>query len=196
MTKVNYSSRFWFEDFLGHSFGLKFGKKKKIFRKFFKRREIVKLSVSVFDRMAKLDWRLGWYAVSLWLLASFVGGVVILPWFYLAFALCLFILTAMFFRKVKLSKRNWRKNGDTILAKGLWLGLFWSVVVLFLDIVEFVGFDFTSLIIYASDSRNWFKFPIIIMMPIVYSLILQNLAKREYLKKSETGKVTRAGTLA
>lgn len=151
------------------------------------------------DTLAKIDFRILWYAIILWVLAIFVGGFVILPWFYLILTILVFWLTVTFFKKGQIPAKIYRRRQDKIFTRGLWTSLFWSVAVLCLDLLVFVGFNFQSLVVYFSDPRSWFKYPLIILVPVIYSLLLENVERR-ILNQSNFGKpvdnLSRAGTLA
>ncbi len=151
------------------------------------------------DTLARIDFRILWYAVLLWVLAIFVGGFVILPWFYLIFTILVFWLTITFFRREHFFKKISRRRQGKILIRGLSISIFWSVTVLVLDLLAFVDFNFQNLVVYFSDARNWFKYPLIIMAPIIYSLVLENI-ERKILKSDDFGKsvdkLSRAGTIA
>lgn len=111
----------------------------------------------------KVDWRLSWYSVMIWLLAVVVTGLVILPWFYLALPIVLLATTIVYFKKT-----------DKTLAMGIWVSLIWFLVVATLDFLEIVGPNFGNLTIYFSDFRNWLKFPLILLIPVIYSMVLEN----------------------
>lgn len=108
----------------------------------------------------RVDWRLAWYSVVLWLLAIVVGGFVILPWFYLALPIVVFWLTTVYF-----------KGAQVTLAMGLSASLFWFLVVAVLDFLEIIGPNFANTSIYFADFRNWLKYPLILLIPVIYSMI-------------------------
>ncbi|MDO8486886.1 MAG: hypothetical protein Q7S45_01130 [Candidatus Curtissbacteria bacterium] len=146
-----------------------------------------------------IDFRILWYAVLLWVLAIFVGGFVILPWFYLVLTILVFWLTVTFFKKGLSSAKIRRRRQDKILIRGLRTSLFWSVAVLALDFLVFVGFNFQNLIVYFSDPRSWFKYPLIILVPVIYSLVLENMERRVWNRRNfdkPADNLSRAGTLA
>ena len=111
----------------------------------------------------RFNWRMTWYSVLIWLLAIAVGGFVILPWFYLVLPFVVFWLTIIYFRKEEKS-----------LKTGLLISLFWFSAILTLDILELVGPYYANLDLYFSDPRNWLKYSLILLLPVIYSLILEN----------------------
>lgn len=134
----------------------------------------------------------------MWGFSVIVAGFVILPWFYVALGLVILYMTVTFFGKVKVPKTIYRHRQDRDVMRGLWIGLFWSVAVAVLDFLAFIGLDFASGIIYFSDSRNWFKYPVIILVPIIWGLILENIRKRKLegrsFRKSVIADISRAGS--
>lgn len=111
----------------------------------------------------KIDWRLIWYSVVLWLAAIVVGGLVILPWFYLAMPLVVVWLTTIYFKKT-----------DKSLAMGLWVSVVWFLIVAALDFLEIIGPYYMNAAAYFSDFRNFAKYPLILLVPVIYSLLLEN----------------------
>jgi hypothetical protein len=120
----------------------------------------------------KIDWRVTWYSVCLWFLVVIISGFVILPWFYLVLPIAIFWLTIFYF-----------KNGKTDLKTGLWVSLFWFLVVGILDFLEIVGPYYSQVSLYFSDFRHLLKYPLILLTPVIYSLVLENVN----LKRSRTG---------
>lgn len=119
----------------------------------------------------KIDWRAGFYSAFIWLLAVLVGGLVVLPWFYLALPVVVAVTTLVYFR-LPLTSYKQKFHSSTFFAQGLWLGTLWAVVIFSLDFVEFVNFDPTNFFVYLTDSRNYLKFPVVILIPVIYGLIL------------------------
>ena len=122
----------------------------------------------------KIDWRVVWYSVMLWLSAIVVGGFVVLPWFYLALPLVVIWLTRVYFKKT-----------DKSLRMGLWVSLVWFLVVAVLDMVEIIGPYYMNATIYFADSRNWLKYPLILLVPVIYSLLVENSKTKNNFKKSK-----------
>ena len=114
-----------------------------------------------------VDFRIAWYAVLIWILAIVISGIVILPWFYLAFVIIIFGITAYYFRKV-----------EKTLRAGLWVSLLWFFMVSFLDFLEVVAFNFADNVLYISDMRNWLKYVLILLVPVIYCLILESITMR------------------
>lgn len=110
-----------------------------------------------------LDWRVTWYSVVLWLAAIVVSGFVVLPWFYLAMPLVVIWLTTIYFKKT-----------DKSLAMGLWVAVVWFVIVAALDFLEIIGPYYMNAAAYFSDFRNFAKYPLILLTPVIYSLLLEN----------------------
>ena len=111
----------------------------------------------------RIDWRVIWYSVIVWLSAVIVGGFVVLPWFYLALPLVVIWLTMVYFKKT-----------DKSLAVGLWVSLVWFLTVVVLDFLEIIGPYYMNASVYFADFRNWLKYPLILLTPVIYSLILEN----------------------
>lgn len=164
-------------------------RRKSIFRRYIKRgRFFGILGALALERFTEVDFRLVWYCLLLWFVSAGVGGVIALPWFYPATAISIFALTIAFFRKAKRYGRR-----DKIFARGLRTSLFWSAVVGAMDLLTFVGFDFASMLVYFSDPRSWFKYPLIIFLPIIYSLVLENLRVKGEESAGTAAAATRAG---
>lgn len=118
----------------------------------------------------KVDWRIAWYSVVLWIAAIAIGGFVIIPWFYLALPLVVIWLTMVYFKKT-----------DKSLRWGLWVALVWFLIVASLDLLEIIGPYYSNAAIYFSDFRNWMKYPLILLTPVIYSIFLENShARRNY----------------
>lgn len=106
-----------------------------------------------------------------WIAAVVVGGFVVLPLYYLALPLVVFWTTTIYFNK-----------SDKTLKAGLWCSLFWFFAVLALDVVEIIGPYYSNAPLYFSDTRNWLKYPLILLIPVIYSLVLETRSARR--KKS------------
>ena len=127
-------------------------------------------------RFMKLDWRIVWYSVVVWILGIIIGGFVLLPWFYLALPITIFGLTFFYFR-----------NSEKTLKMGLWVSLFWFLIVAILDFLEIIGPYYFRVSFYFSDFRNWLKYPLILLIPVVYSLILEAAnPKKQNLRGKQT----------
>ena len=136
----------------------------------------------------KVNWRTAWYSVLIWFLAIAVGGIVILPWFYLILPIVIVLITIFYFKKAQLpnliSSSKRKKESDLIFALGLWVALFWFAVVVALNILEIIGPYYANVGFYFSDSRNWLKYPLILLVPVVYSLFLANFWHKKDKKPS------------
>lgn len=116
----------------------------------------------------KFSWRLVWYSVLIWLLAIIVGSLVVLPWFYLVLPLVVFWTTVYYF-----------KNIERTFATGLRVSLFWFLAISILSILEIVGPYYSNVSFYFSNERNWFLYPLILLIPVIYSLILENNGRKK-----------------
>lgn len=129
-----------------------------------------------------------WYSVLIWLLAIIISSVVIIPWFYLVLAVVILITTILYFKIINplQIKRGRRKinERDRIFAYGLIVALFWFVIVSFLKFLEIVGFYYFDVTLYFSDFRNWYLYALILLIPVIYSLILENTKRA---KRSKVG---------
>lgn len=123
-----------------------------------------------------LNWRMTWYSVLIWFLSLAVGGFVIAPWFYLALPVTILWLTIFYFKNSKI---------DNLVRGGLWVSLFWFFVIVTLDFFEIIGPYYANASLYFSDFRNWWKYPLILLTPLIYSLILDGLN----LKKGKVGRI-------
>jgi len=112
----------------------------------------------------RVDWRSLWYSVLIWGLSIVISGFVILPWFYLVFAVVISFLTAYYFRK-----------GERTFRFGLWVALLWFFIILALDLIEVVVFNFADNVLYVSDVRNWLKYVMILLGPVIYCLFAESI---------------------
>ena len=51
-------------------------------------------------------------------------------------------------------------------------------MVSFLDFLEVVAFNFADNVLYISDMRNWLKYVLILLVPVIYCLILESITMR------------------
>jgi len=141
-------------------------------------------------RFTKLNWRITWYSVLLWVLAFLVASIVIIPWFYLVLPLVIFLTTFYYFRIVeKVQKRRGGKkheSRDMIFMFGLAAALFWFLIITMLNILQIAGFYYFDFLFYFSDFRNWYLYALILLVPVVYSLILENSQKNRRRKNSKS----------
>lgn len=136
------------------------------------RLKMTKLAKFNFKRKPYLwiTWRDVWYSIVVWLAAIAVGGFIALPWYYLFLPLTVFWTTIVYFGKSEIT-----------LKVGLWCSLLWFFAAVFLDFLEIVGPYYSNAQLYFSDPRNWLKYPLILLIPVIYSLILET---RRYTKKT------------
>ncbi len=135
----------------------------------------------------KVSWRLLWYCVLVWLLTFLLGSFVVLPWYYLILPLVILLITVYFFDKTDqvrliLSKKV-KKNNDRIFALGLAVSIFWFIVLLVLSLLSIANFYYFDFNFYFSDPRNWMLYPLVLLIPVVYSLILEDSIFRKSRKK-------------
>src|SRR3989344_4784103 len=114
-------------------------------------------------------WRAIWYSVLIWLLANIFGGFIILPWYYLVLPILIFWITVYYFRK-----------SERTLLSGLCVSLFWFFVIFVLNLLEFVGPYYGNFGFYFSDFRNWFLYPLVLLVPVIYCLIFENTTLKKF----------------
>jgi len=125
----------------------------------------------------KVDWRLCFFSAFVWLQVVLISGFVVLPFYYFVLPLAVFISTVVYFRTPQSELYTSRFNRETLFAQGLWLGFAWFVGILVMDFVEFINFDLQSFYVYLTDTRNFLKFPVVILIPVIYSLVLEQQLK-------------------
>lgn len=142
------------------------------------------LGRSDYRQIFKLKWRMIWYGVLIWILEFIVGSFVMLPFFYFVFPIVVFAICSLYFRKVQTFRLGRRFKGVTvtIFAQGLVCSLIWFADVLLLDLATLLAFDGASISVFFLDPRNFVKYPLIILIPAIYSLVLEN--RRKYSKLS------------
>ena len=109
------------------------------------------------------NWRIIWYSILIWFLAFVISGFVVLPWFYLVLPVVVFWTTVYFFKK---SERSF--------AAGLKVSIFWFIAIAIMSFAELIGPYYFNFQIYFSDLRNILLFPLILLVPVIYSLFLEN----------------------
>lgn len=138
-----------------------------------------------------LNWRIAWYSVVVWVLVFLLGGLVILPWFYLTLPLAILWVTIFYFRRAEIMKllaaKKVRKGRDRVFALGLGVSVVWFLVVILLSVLEVAGFYYFNFGLYFSDPRNWLAFPLILLVPVVYGIILENRRFRRVRRKPKSG---------
>lgn len=130
----------------------------------------------------KLSWRITWYSVVIWVLAFFVASFVTIPWFYVVLPLVVVLTTVYYFKIIDpfKNKRGRRKfsDRDRIFVFGLAVSLFWFLIITILNIFQIAGFYYFNFLFYFSDFRNWFLYALILLIPVIYSLILEYQTQR------------------
>lgn len=125
-----------------------------------------------------LNWRILWYSVLIWLLGFLVSAVVMLPWYYLALPIVIVLTTSYYFKVVlpKSVKRGRRPKTevDRIFAYGLGAAIAWFAIIAVLTVFEIAGFYYFNFSYYFSDFRVWYLYFLVILMPVLYGLILEN----------------------
>lgn len=141
----------------------------------------------------KLNWRTTWYSVLIWVLAFAIAGFVIVPWFYPVLGVTVSVVTIYYF-KILNSRHKKNKIGqpvkrDNIFAFGLVVSLFWFFIILFLNFLEIIGFYYFDVFFYFSDFRNWYLYALILIIPVIYSLLLENSNIRLKKKRKLSSKI-------
>ena len=137
---------------------------------------------------AQVNWRITWYSVLVWFLAVVVSGFVILPWFYFVMPVVIFFSTIFYFKKPAMEvfeAKKRKRQADRIFALGLWVSIFWFAIMVILNTLEIIGLYYSNVLFYFSDFRNWFLYPLILLIPVVYSLILENA---RFFKRKNSGR--------
>lgn len=138
----------------------------------------------------RLNWRIAWYSVVIWLLVFIVGGLVILPWFYLTLPLVILWVTIFYFRRAEvvglLVAKRFRRGRDRVFALGLRVSVAWFLIVILMSVFEIAGLYYFNFGLYFSDPRNWLAFPLILLMPVVYGIILENRRFRHVRRKTKS----------
>lgn len=152
-----------------------------------------KLNWSTFK--VKINWRITWYSVVIWLLAFAIGGFVILPWYYLVLPILIFWITINYFKRSQmitlLTAQKMPKSTDKILTFGLWLSLAWFFVIAILTLFEIAGFYYFNFLFFFSDFRNWLLYPLVLLIPVVYSLTLENSKYKRSKRHKQDPKVAK-----
>jgi len=133
----------------------------------------------------KFSWRIVWYSVLIWGVTFILAGFVVLPWFYLVLPLAVFWTTVYFFRRSEIT-----------LVRGLWVALFWFFIIVTLNFLEIIGPYYANFLLYFSDFRNWFLYPLVLLIPVVYTLILENTNTKKTSRSKRSGTTGRPDRLS
>jgi len=133
----------------------------------------------------KFSWRIVWYSVLIWGVTFILAGFVVLPWFYLVLPLAVFWTTVYFFRRSEIT-----------LVRGLWVALFWFFIIVTLNFLEIIGPYYANFLLYFSDFRNWFLYPLVLLIPVVYTLILENTNTKKTSRSKRSGTTGRRDRLS
>lgn len=124
------------------------------------------------DFKIHLSYKLVWYAAIIWLATFVISSTMVLPWSYLASAFLVFA-ASVFYVRGEAGKYNKRNTGrDVIFEIGLFASIVWFGAITIISILEIAGFYYFDVGLFFSDIRNWILFPLILVMPVVYSLVL------------------------
>lgn len=126
----------------------------------------------------RLNWRIVWYSVLIWLMGFLVAAIVIIPWYYLVITLTLALTTVYYFKiakpfEVKRGRRA-KRDRDKFFAFGLGAAIAWFTIVGFLTILEIAHLYYFDFFFYFSDFRNWYLLALVLLLPVVYGLLLEN----------------------
>lgn len=123
----------------------------------------------------RISWRDTWYGVIIWLTLWLTAGLVILPWYFLILPLIILWVTVIYFRK-----------GDNSLQAGLSVSIIWFLIMAVLDFLQILGPYYDNAFLYFSDSRNWVKYPLLLLVPVIYCLVFEAL-KSKHIAESGSG---------
>jgi len=137
----------------------------------------------------KLSWRNTWYSVLIWLLAFLIASFVIIPWFYFVLPITVTLITIYYFKIINPFKnekgRKKIAERDRIFIFGLAASLFWFLVISILNVLQIAGFYYFDFLFYFSDFRNWYLYILILLVPVIYSLILESAVKGKSRRKDK-----------
>lgn len=151
-----------------------------------------------------VNWRIIWYSVLVWVTAFFVGSFIFLPWFYVILPLFILLLTVYYFDTKNIG------GGAVAFAnlparQGLAVAIAWFFTIALFSLMEIVGFYYFDFVYYFSDLRNWFLYPLVLLIPVVYGIILENSetkksrnkrSKRVSFRKTWVGELSRKSALS
>ena len=119
--------------------------------------------------------RILWYSILVWVFSYIVALIVTIPWFYLVLPFIVFSTTIYFFKKTEKS-----------LGAGLKASIFWFFTIVSINLLEIFGPYYADFGLYFSDLRNWFLYPLILLVPVIYSTVAENrrFSKKHKVKKT------------
>lgn len=136
----------------------------------------------------KLNVRILWYSVVLYIAAFITSGLILLPWFYVVLPLVVLLFTIYYFDRdddiVAIISGKLRRKKDRIFALGLWVSTFWFIVMFFIGAFQIANFYYFDFAFFFSDPRNYLIFPLVLIVPVLYSLQLE---KSIFKKKKKKG---------
>ena len=134
-------------------------------------------------------WRIVFYSVLIWLLGFMISAVIMLPWYYPVQAIVIISATIFYFKIIDpLSVKRGRRakvDVDKVFAFGLVAALAWFSIITILTIAEIAGFYYFNFAFYLSDFRNWYLYILVLLVPVIYSLVLENFRSIRPRKKSK-----------
>ncbi len=66
------------------------------------------------------------------------------------------------------------EDRDNILIFALVSALVWFLILILFGLAEIAGFYYFNFMFYLSDFRNWYIFALVLLVPVVYGLVLEN----------------------
>ncbi len=136
------------------------------------------LHIFTFLSRIQISWRMLWYSVLIWFLGFMISEVVIIPWYYLVLGFVVLTSTVYYFKIVVPNApkvgRKAKNDRDKFFVFGLGLAIAWFAVEALLSLFEIAHFYYFNFLLYFSDFRNWYLLSIILLMPVIYGLILEN----------------------
>ena len=127
-----------------------------------------------------LSLRIVWYSVLIWITAFLVGSFIFLPWFYVVLPLSILLLTVYYF--------DTKDATGNAIGFGLLVAIAWFFTIVLFTLLEIIGFYYFDFAYYFSDIRNWLLYPLVLLIPVVYGIILENSWNKKS-KKSEVKNV-------
>ena len=121
--------------------------------------------------------RILWYSVLVWIFSYLVALVVAIPWFYFVLPLIVYSTTIYYFKKT-----------EKTLGAGLKAAIFWFFTIVRINLLEIFGPYYADFRLYFSDLRNWFLYPLILLIPVIYAIVLENrrFSKKRRAKKADS----------